>query len=373
MTGNAQAVVRQIGPLTLSFESSNVEVRERVAALYGAFASVDDATRVPIVVSIEHVADDLAGDDPVAEHWTATVDDVLCRRSPHLALVEDAVTRRINRLVLDAETDRLHLHAGAVAHSEGVVLVVGTSGSGKSTLVTRLVADGWSYLSDEQLGVLEGGQLVPYPRPMTLRRPSWGMLPGLVPDDLDDVIERYEVAPGQVGGVAVTEPAIPQLIVTPDIARGDTDIQRLSAAAGMAALFQDTLDLERAGRAGFDRLVELVTAAPMVRITGTALDATVAAIASELHASNPAPRVEATVVPVADSIVVPTALAWQFSDESAVVYDDESGSLIQLDVPGFAAWTVLASHRAGELPGEAAVSGFVDELRDAGLVRGDAP
>lgn len=363
------AVVRQVGPLTVAFESDDVAVRDRFDGLYGAFARLDDpAGASTTVVSIERTAE--TEHEPV---WTASVDGALCRRSPHLALIEESVTRRINRLVLDAETDRLHLHAGAVACEEAVVLVIGTSGSGKSTLVTRLVADGWSYLSDEQLGVLEGGRLVPYPRPMTLRRASWALLPGLVPDGLADVIERYEVAPSNVGVVPHREPVAPKLIVTPDLGQAKTEVEVLSAASALRALLEDTLDLERAGRAGFDRLLELATAAPMVRIGGTALDRTVAAIEDEVGALRAAPTIVAMVEPAAGSCVVSSARAWHFSDDTAVIYDEDTGSLAELDGAGFAAWSVLANQPADELPAEAARSAFAHELRDAGLLRKDGP
>ena len=367
-SGNGGAVVRQIGPLAVTFASSDSVVVARFAELYGAFDSEasesagDASMQGSIVVSVER------SDSVEAEpEWVAEVDGTVCRRSVHLALIEEAVTRRINRLVLDAESDRLHLHAGAVANADAVVLVVGTSGSGKSTLVTRLVADGWSYLSDEQMGVVEGGRLVPYPRPMTLRRPSWPLLPSLVPEGLDEAIERYEVAPSRLNTGIARGAVVPDLVVTPDISRTDTVVEPLHAAAALAALFQDTLDLERAGRAGFDRLLEIATSAPMIRIAGTTLDATVDAIVTALEQSRPAPTIVATITPVDAAIVAPTARAWQFSDGSAVVYDDRSGALAQLDGAGFAAWEVLAGQPAESLPLEAAESSFAAELRDAGL------
>lgn len=375
VTGNRSGVARRIGPLTVVFVSDDTAVLERFAGLYGAFDEVASAAEDTVVAIIERVAEPESGasGSSGADSWEATVDGALCRRSPHLALIEEAVTRRINRMVLDAETDRLHLHAGAVAREGSVVLVVGTSGSGKSTLVAKLVADGWTYLSDEQLGVLDGGRLVPYPRPMTLRRGSWSLLPGLVPDDLDDVIERYEVAPGLVGSVQLDESVVPDLVVTPDLTQESTSVSALSAASAIGALLRDTLDLERAGRAGFDRLVELATCAPMVRIAGTSLDATVVAIEAEIRAGTTAATCTETVEPVAGSIVAPAAEAWQFSDGSAMVYDDESGSLAELDSAGFQAWHALATQPRDALPPEALDSPFTEALRSANLVQGDVP
>lgn len=76
----------------------------------------------------------------------------------------------VDRLLRAKYTDllgarRLVLHAGAVARpGRGAVVLLGTSEGGKSSLVSALVAQGWSYLSDELVPLAAGGRAVAFPR-----------------------------------------------------------------------------------------------------------------------------------------------------------------------------------------------------------------
>ena len=85
------------------------------------------------------------------------------------------------RATLDAEPDCLHVHAGYVALAGRGVFVAGCPGSGKSTLVTKLVEDGFDYLTDERVGVDRGLRLWPLPKPVSLVRTSFPLLPHLDP------------------------------------------------------------------------------------------------------------------------------------------------------------------------------------------------
>lgn len=80
-------------------------------------------------------------------------------------------------------SDALVLHAGAVASADGgVVVIAGDSGAGKSTLTAAMVQRGWTYLSDEAVGVRPGTlTAVAYPKPLALAagaRRALGLPPG---------------------------------------------------------------------------------------------------------------------------------------------------------------------------------------------------
>ena len=68
----------------------------------------------------------------------------------------------------------LMFHAAAVCHPEtGAALVaVAPGGTGKTT-VCRTLGPGRGYLSDETVGVRADNTIVPYPKPLSVRRPDW--------------------------------------------------------------------------------------------------------------------------------------------------------------------------------------------------------
>ena len=96
--------------------------------------------------------------------------------------------------------DRVFIHAGVVGWQGKAIVVPGLSRSGKSTLVAELVQAGADYYSDEY-AVLDGrGQVHPYPRRLSLRRPE-GMRPWRC--SAEDLGGTTGVEPLPVGLVAV--------------------------------------------------------------------------------------------------------------------------------------------------------------------------
>ncbi len=78
--------------------------------------------------------------------------------------------------------DMLVLHAGALRHPDGgVVVVAGDSGAGKSTLTAALVQAGWGYITDEAVGIRPGDlSVVAFHKPLALA-PEARRLLGLGP------------------------------------------------------------------------------------------------------------------------------------------------------------------------------------------------
>ena len=60
-----------------------------------------------------------------------------------------ALHHRVVKLLLNARTDLLWVHAGAVASAGQAAVLAAPSGHGKSTMVAEFLARGWTYLSDE--------------------------------------------------------------------------------------------------------------------------------------------------------------------------------------------------------------------------------
>ncbi len=107
-------------------------------------------------------------------------------------------TQAITRALLAAQLGRLLLlHAGAVSHPEtGKALVfVAEGGTGKTTLA-RVLGRHYGYLTDESVAIDATHQVLPYPKPLSLRTPAGWPKQETSPDALGlrTVRGRAEVA-----------------------------------------------------------------------------------------------------------------------------------------------------------------------------------
>jgi len=347
-----------LGPFDLIIESPKRALQHRWEALFGGFptASADPGRSVKLL----RVITDESG-------FRAELDGLTVGAAEGQNELELLVSRTINRRVLDAEPSWLHLHAGAVRKDERTVLVVGTSMSGKSTLVAQLVADGWAYLSDEQVGVTSDGHVLGYPRPITLRSASFGFFPSVLDEaSTHPPPDRVEVPPSALGAVYRGPSTRPVLIVRPDVG-SDGQPEQLSSALALQALFGETLDLERAGQAGVDALVALVSHAPCYSLPGRRLAENVQTI-GELAAAATQPG-QPPLHDCTDSterVRASHTQGWLFPDGSASLYHLEQGVLAMIDAAGYNYWSELRQGvPADPTPGQVA---FMTELRSSGFL-----
>ena len=352
-----------VGPLSLVVEANHAGVAARFNALLSGFGPPRHTTEPTILsLTLQPPASTKLGELAIS----ATLDGMLlCRRRP-MIVVEERITRRLNRMVLDLEPDRLHLHAGAVTKNGDTVLVIGTSMAGKSTLVAKLVSSGWDYLSDEQVGVRADGALWAFPRPITLRRNSWAFFDQLDLPHSEPSYDRVEVPPGDLGSVYQGVPVLPTMVVSPDVSSGRTMVAPLTVAETMALMVTDSLDLERSGDRGIDAIVAVCAQAPGYRIGGRDLDETCSAIeALCIEASAPGAVLEEVRIQADERTGrTPGSVGWLFADNSAALYEPEVGVLARIGREGFSAWKQL-----GEVSAQPAqLQPFVDQLRAAGFV-----
>ncbi len=95
-------------------------------------------------------------------------------------------TQSVTRALITAQVGRLlMLHAGAVSHpTTGATLVyVAPGGTGKTTL-SRLLGQRFGYVTDETVGIDEGLNILPYPKPLSIRPPEGGTKDEVSPDRL---------------------------------------------------------------------------------------------------------------------------------------------------------------------------------------------
>ena len=77
------------------------------------------------------------------------------------------------RAIEAAAGTRLMLHAAGIADADGlVVALVGPSGMGKTTASSYLARHGFGYVTDETVSIGPDGDVLPFGRPLSLRRPG---------------------------------------------------------------------------------------------------------------------------------------------------------------------------------------------------------
>lgn len=137
----------------------------------------------------------------------------------------------VNLSVL-AATPLLALHAAVLARAGTTLVVPGASGWGKSTLTAALLAEGWSYVSDEALALeWDSGQLRPYPRPLGLS--VWSAATLGLSGGVRGEQESYW-SPADLGADVEHEPGTCRWIVLP--VRDDSTPPTLESVHRMSAM-----------------------------------------------------------------------------------------------------------------------------------------
>lgn len=199
--------------------------------------------------------------------WSRCLSDGGASGTPHVdAHLDDpsalaqrlmVTTQQITRALIGAQAGRLlMLHAGAVSHPEtGASLVyVAPGGTGKTTL-SRLLGRRFGYLTDETVGIAEGGAILPYAKPLSVRRPEGSTL-------------KDELSPDDLGlRPAPPAPHVARIVVLDrDLEQGSVDIEELTVMDALFAVVKETSSLSRLDRP-LHRLAELLeTAGPVLRV-----------------------------------------------------------------------------------------------------------
>lgn len=183
----------------------------------------------------------------------------------------------------------LVIHAAVVELNGRAAILPAPPGSGKSTLCAALVTRGWRLLSDELTLVdLDTGELVPLPRPVSLKNGSI------------DLIRRYApqaqftraVADTAKGTVAhmkppadsvrrAHEPARPAWIVFPKYVAGASPLLApVPRARAFLRLAENAFNYSVLGAAGFDAVAGLIDATDTFDFSYSALDDAIAVFAN---------------------------------------------------------------------------------------------
>jgi hypothetical protein len=163
----------------------------------------------------------------------------------------------------------LILHAAVLERHGRALLLPAPPGAGKSTLCAALAARGWRLLSDElALIEIDGGRIVPLPRPISLKNESialirdfWpaGAMSPVVHETLKGSVVHVQPPAESVRRLAQT--AMPGWVVLPRYAAGAaTRLSPLSRGSAFMQLVDCAFNYNMHGRRGFEVLAGVIDA-----------------------------------------------------------------------------------------------------------------
>ena len=205
-TGATHAVTVEALGVPIRLEVDDPTLAGALERAWG-WCLVDSATAPAATVTVT----DALGDSPV---------EAVMEQLTQLVTIE-AVGQQAGRLLM--------LHACVLAHPESgkAVLLVGPSGMGKTTLAAAL-GSRWAYVSDETAGITETGEVVGYPKPLSVQ--STGH-PG-----------KDQVSPASLGLLRPTAPATATAVVLLRREAGATEtlVEPLPTVQAIALLAEHT-------------------------------------------------------------------------------------------------------------------------------------
>jgi hypothetical protein len=180
--------------------------------------------------------------------------------SPSWTTITDVLLTDINALAIDAFYG-LAVHAGVVASGQNVIAFPAESGAGKSTLTAACLAAGFGYVSDEALCVdWSDGQVVSYPKPLSLSRSSLDLL-GLshaVDDDMG-LDGKLLVSSEALGGGSLEAVLRLSDIVLPVRNGNSARLLPSPRSEGLAALLRMSFNHYKRPRSAFELATKLVS------------------------------------------------------------------------------------------------------------------
>ncbi len=249
------------------------ELRNAIATV---LAPLRCASPPSVAIEIEEIDD---------THWTVragTAEPVVL--GSRLAVALRAIGE-VNTLAVASAADDLVLHAGAVSIDGRGVVLPGGSNHGKSTLTTALVADGFSYLTDEAAAIDDDLYIRPFAKSIALDPGSFPLFPDLAPPDTLRGVARamacreWHIDPSRIGRASGPAPVV--AAICPQWRAGAaTRISPVEPLEALHLLLGDTFDFAAGGQPVFARLARLVESVPVVKLSYGDTDAAIDAVRS---------------------------------------------------------------------------------------------
>ncbi len=191
----------------------------------------------------------------------------------------------LNWAVANKAHSYLIIHAAVVEKDGLAAILPAPPGSGKSTLCAALVHKGWRLLSDELAMVrLADGQLLPLPRPISLKNASIDIIRNYVPgsvfspavtDTSKGTVAHLKPPAGSVARGAET--ARPAWVIFPRYQAGaEATLAPLPQARAFIQLATNGFNYGALGPKGFDAMAGLIDTALCYNFTYSKLDDAIA-------------------------------------------------------------------------------------------------
>ena len=184
-----------------------------------------------------------------------------------------AVSSRANRLLI--------IHAAVVEKDGLAAILPAPAGSGKSTLCAALVSKGWRLLSDELALIRpDTGELVPLPRPISLKNASIDIMrryaPGSVfSPEVDDTI-KGTIAHMKAPADSIARAAVrarPAWIIFPKYQAGAAPaLEAVAPARAFMSLAGNAFNYSLLGPEGFEAMAGLIANSLSYNFTYSVLD-----------------------------------------------------------------------------------------------------
>lgn len=254
----------RMGPFVTAVHTPLADVARSVHQLYAGYPLVDEAEFTDFSVSIRRPSG-------IRRYWNAQVTFGLDGQEPFNPLPGDQgfplLEWGLNWCVYGMCHQYLILHAAVLERQGRALILPAPSGSGKSTLCAALLFHGWRLLSDELTLICpKTGDLVPNPRPVSLKNASIDVISKLVPgvhfssriEETTKGVVAHFAAPASALAAA-QRPALPGWVVMPKYRAGAaTCLQPLEKARALVQLAENSFNYDIFGREGFDMLAQLV-------------------------------------------------------------------------------------------------------------------
>jgi HprK-related kinase A len=253
----------RMGPFVAAVQTPLRDVAGSIHDLYAGYPLVDEGEFTDFSVSIRRPGG-------LRQLWNPQVTFGLDGQEPFNPLPGDQgfplLEWGLNWCVYGMCHQYLILHAAVLERNGRALILPAPSGSGKSTLCAALVFHGWRLLSDELTLICpKTGELVPNPRPISLKNASIDVIsrlrPGLrfgsrIEETTKGVVAHF-AAPASALALA-DQRAAPGWVVLPKYRAGSaTLLQPLEKAKCLMYLAENAFNYSIFGREGFELLADL--------------------------------------------------------------------------------------------------------------------